>query len=206
MILIFGFFFEAEGGRLYQPAYTWVALICCALVVVTILACAWGTRDQIDLLRSKENPTQRLSLAVFARDVGAVLKNRNYRFLLVGLFFLSLTIGTHETLGIYMATFFWELTSYQYGFLVLNNIIGVHLGFFLSARLHGEFDKRLDYRGVLCGVKRVLVDGCQPCANGSGTRKHVLVSGVFHSLPRQFCRVLWCRTQHKCDVCTGGCG
>jgi Na+/melibiose symporter-like transporter len=142
MILIFGFFFEAEGGRLYQPAYTWVALICCALVVVTILACAWGTRDQIDLLRSKENPTQRLSLAVFARDVGAVLKNRNYRFLLVGLFFLSLTIGTHETLGIYMATFFWELTSYQYGFLVLNNIIGVHLGFFLSARLHGEFDKR----------------------------------------------------------------
>ena len=53
-----------------------------------------------------------------------------------------MTAGTHETLGIYMATFFWQLSSYQYGFLILYNIIGTRLAVFLAANLHQRFDKR----------------------------------------------------------------
>lgn len=49
-----------------------------------------------------------------------------------------------------MATFFWELTPNQIGFLVANNIIGVHLGFFLAAKLHDRFDKR--WTIALCAV------------------------------------------------------
>jgi Na+/melibiose symporter-like transporter len=90
------------------------------------------------------------SLRSFYSDIWLVLQNRNYLFLLLGLFFLSLTIGTHETLGIFMVTFFWELTPNQIGFLVANNIIGVHLGFFLAAKLHDRFDKR--WTIALCAV------------------------------------------------------
>ena len=67
---------------------------------------------------------------LFYSDIWVVMQNRNYLYLLLGLFFLSLTIGTHETLAIYMGTFFWELTPFQIGFLILNNILGVHVGFF----------------------------------------------------------------------------
>lgn len=138
---IFGYLFEGDGGQLFGPAYTWVALVCCFVILASIFACALGTYDQIPWLRRNEVEVEPMSLRSFYADIWSVLQNRNYRFLLLGLFFLSLTIGTHETLSIYMATFFYELTPYQIGFLILNNIIGVHIGFFVAARLHDRFDK-----------------------------------------------------------------
>ena len=70
------------------------------------------------------------------------IQNRNYLFLLIGLFFLSVTIGTHETLSVYIATFFWELSPFQIGFLAIANLIGFHLGFFFASVAHKRFDKR----------------------------------------------------------------
>ena len=105
--LVFGFIFADQGAQLYRPAYTWIALAACAIILVSIFACAFGTRDQIDHLKSNENNASgTLSFGSFYRDIWSVLQNRNYLYLLLGLFFLSLTIGTHETLAIYMGTFF----------------------------------------------------------------------------------------------------
>ena len=141
--VVFGFIFVDQGGQLYRPAYTWTALTACVIVLVSIFACAFGTKDQIPLLkRNQIDDDRKVSLGAFYSDIWVVMQNRNYLYLLLGLFFLSLTIGTHETLAIYMGTFFWELTPYQIGFLILNNILGVHVGFFLAARLHHRFDKR----------------------------------------------------------------
>ncbi|MDA1074909.1 MAG: MFS transporter [Proteobacteria bacterium] len=70
------------------------------------------------------------------------MQNPHYRYLLLGLFFLSVMIGTHETLGLYMATFYWELTDYQIGWLILNNVFGYAIGFIFTAALHNRFDKR----------------------------------------------------------------
>ena len=141
--VVFGFIFVDQGGQLYRPAYTWTALTACVIVLVSIFACAFGTKDQIPLLkRNQIDDDRNVSLGAFYSDIWVVMQNRNYLYLLLGLFFLSLTIGTHETLAIYMGTFFWELTPQQIGFLILNNILGVHVGFFLAARLHHRFDKR----------------------------------------------------------------
>ena len=141
--LVFGFIFADQGGQLYRPAHTWTALTVCIIIIVSIFACAFGTKDQIPLLKQNQmNEDRKISIGTFYADIWGVLQNRNYLYLLLGLFFLSLTIGTHETLAIYMGTFFWELTPYQIGFLILNNIFGVHIGFFLAARLHDRFDKR----------------------------------------------------------------
>ncbi|MEL7185148.1 MAG: MFS transporter [Pseudomonadota bacterium] len=142
MILIFGWFFEDQGGRMYQPAYTPVVLVCCAFVLVTIFLCGWGTRDQIPKLKERETDAEPASVTKLFGDIYGVLKNSNYRALLLGVFFLAITAGTHETLGIYMATFFWELTSYQLGLLIFGHIIGTHVGFFLAPRFHKRFDKR----------------------------------------------------------------
>lgn len=148
---VFGFIFVDQGGQLYKPAYTWVALIACLIIITSIFASAFGTYDQIENLKRNENLRgEKVSLRSFYGDIWLVLQNRNYLFLLLGLFFLSLTIGTHETLGIYVVSFFWELSPNQIGFLIINNVIGVHLGFFLAAKLHGRFDKR--WTIALCAV------------------------------------------------------
>ena len=142
IIGIFGMLYEGDGGRLYQPAYTPVVLVCCAFVIITILACAYGTRDQIPTLKQREGVSGRPGVLSFFHDIWSVLKNRNYRALLFGLFFLAVTAGTHETLGIYMATFFWELNANQWGLLIIGNIIGTHVAFFFAPAIHRKFDKR----------------------------------------------------------------
>ncbi len=148
---VFGFIFVDQGGQLYKPAYTWVALIACLIIIASIFASAFGTYDQVENLKRNENLRgEKVSLRSFYSDIWLVLQNRNYLFLLLGLFFLSLTIGTHETLGIYVVSFFWELSPNQIGFLIINNIIGVHLGFFLAAKLHDRFDKRRTI--ALCAI------------------------------------------------------
>ena len=142
--VIFGFFFADQGGQLHRPAYTWTILLACTIILVSIFACAWGTRDQIPrLLDNQIEDGKQFSFTSFYSDIWSVLQNRNYLYLLVGLFFLSLTIGTHETLAIFMGTFFWELSPYQIGWLIIGGIIGTHVGFFFAARLHRRFDKRL---------------------------------------------------------------
>ena len=142
IIGIFGMLYEGDGGRLYQPAYTPVVLVCCAFVIITIFACAYGTRDQIPTLKQREGSSGRPGVLFFFHDIWSVLKNRNYRALLFGLFFLAVTAGTHETLGIYMATFFWELNANQWGLLIIGNIIGTHVAFFFAPAIHRKFDKR----------------------------------------------------------------
>ena len=103
----------------------------------------FDTYDQIEALKRNENfGEEKVSPRSFYGDIRLVLQNRNYLLLLLGLFFLTLTIGTHETLGIHLVTFLWGLMPNQIGFLFVNNIIGVHVGFFLAAKLQNRFDKR----------------------------------------------------------------
>jgi hypothetical protein len=69
------------------------------------------------------------------------MRNPHFLFLLLGLFFLSVMLGTRETLGIYMATFFWELSPRQIGWLFLGSLIGYVAGFTLTRRVHHRIDK-----------------------------------------------------------------
>lgn len=161
---VFGYLFAAEGAplggaQLYKPAYVPVVGFCCVLVAVTIFCCAWFTRDRIPLMNQPPADGKPFSFFQLFKDVGEAVQNRNYLFLLIGLFFLSLTIGTHETLSIYMATFFWELSPYQIGFLAIANIIGFHLGFFFASVAHERFDKRWTIVCSAAGLSFFLVFG-----------------------------------------------
>lgn len=149
--LVFGYLFEEEGGQLYQAAYQPIVLFCCALIICAILGCAWFTRDQIPRLMAPAS-TPTFSTSKLFADIWNALKNPHYRFLLLGLFFLSMTIGTHETLAIYMGTFFWELSAYQIGFLVASSVIGYHIGFALTPLAHEHLDKRWTIVATAAGL------------------------------------------------------
>jgi len=131
-----------EGGQRNIEAYTPIVIYASVLIAGCILASSWFTKDRIPYLKSPPDDGEKISFIRLIKDMRGAITNRNYLNLLMGLFFLSVCIGTHETLGIYMVTFFWELTPYQIGFLIINNIIGYVLGFILAARLHRRFDKK----------------------------------------------------------------
>ena len=135
-------FDKFEGGQRNIDAYAPIVIYASVLIVTCILASAWFTKDRIPFLKKPPDDGEKIGFKRLIKDMSAAISNKNYLNLLMGLFFLSVLIGTHETLGLYMVTFFWELTPYQIGFLIINNIIGYALGFILAARLHRRFDKR----------------------------------------------------------------
>jgi len=142
VIVWFIVFPSFTDGQRNHEAYLPIVLVCCALVGACIFFSAWTTRDQIPRLKQPPDDMDHFSLARLFLDIWEAIRNRHYLFLLLGLFFLSVMIGTHETLGIYMATFYWELTPVQIGWLIVGTVIGYVVGFTTSARLHRRFDKR----------------------------------------------------------------
>ena len=138
----FVIFNNFEGGQRNIEAYTPILIYASFLILFCLLASAWFTKDQIPYLKKPPNDGERIGFIRLMKDMKGALSNKNYLNLLLGLFFLSVLIGTHETLSLYMVTFFWELTPYQIGFLIINNIIGYTFGFALASKLHRRFDKR----------------------------------------------------------------
>jgi glycoside/pentoside/hexuronide:cation symporter, GPH family len=136
---IFPFF---DNGRMNQSAYSPVVVFCISLIMVSMLASAALTLRQIPRMKKVPEDLPAFSLRQLFIEMSDALKNRNYRYLLFGLFFLSVTIGTHETLGLYMGTFYWEFTDQQIGLLILSNVFGYAIGFMATARVHQLIEKR----------------------------------------------------------------
>ena len=139
--LVFPNFAGEEIGQLNQAAYTPIVIFSTILIALCILLSAYFTKDRIPYLKKPSDDASKIGILDLFQDIVGALSNRNYLRLVVGMFFLTLLIGTHETLAIYMGTFFWELSPQQIGLLVINNILGFAFGFIVTARLHQRFDK-----------------------------------------------------------------
>ena len=130
-----------ELGQLSRDAYPPIVIFSCILVGIALTSSAYFTKDQIPKLKQPKERKSKNNLFRFFKDIGKVLKNKNYLYLLLGIFFLSILIGTHEVLGLYMYTFYWKLSPIQTGWLILNNVFGYAIGFIVTARLHVIFEK-----------------------------------------------------------------
>ena len=130
-----------ELGQLSRDAYPPIVIFSCILVGIALTSSAYFTKDQIPKLKQPKERKSKNNLFRFFKDIGKVLKNKNYLYLLLGIFFLSILIGTHEVLGLYMYTFYWKLSPIQTGWLILNNVFGYAIGFIVTARLHTIFEK-----------------------------------------------------------------
>ena len=113
-----------DNGRMTQEAYNPVVYFCVSLVMICMLLSAYATRNQIQKMAQAPDDLPPFSLKQLFADILKTFGNKNYRYLLLGLFSLSITIGTHETLSLYMATFYWEFTDEQIGWLILGNVFG----------------------------------------------------------------------------------
>jgi GPH family glycoside/pentoside/hexuronide:cation symporter len=140
-----------ENGQRNAAAYEPIVFLGCTLILACIFFSTFNTRDRIPFMKV---PKDLAPFSVFGlfQDVWQAVQNRHYMWLLLGLFFLAVMIGTHETLGIYMNTFFWELSPTQIGWLIMGNVVGYTLGFTFTARLHERFDKRWTIVATAAGL------------------------------------------------------
>ena len=150
--LIFPFFADEKIGQLYQESYTPIAIFSMILIALCILSSAYFTKDRIPYLKQPSKDESHIKTIDLFKDIVGAISNKNYARLLIGMFFLSMLIGTHETLAIYMGTFFYQLSPIQIGWLIVNNIIGYAFGFILTAKLHQKFDKPIVIVATVIGL------------------------------------------------------
>ena len=105
------FFFKATPdyprGLLNPEPYLPFSLLAAGATLTILFTSAWFTRDQIPRLPKPPVDQPPFSPFEFLQDIGKVLANRNYLWLLMGLFALSLMNGIRDTLGLYGATYYW---------------------------------------------------------------------------------------------------
>ncbi|MBU1379134.1 MAG: MFS transporter [Alphaproteobacteria bacterium] len=129
-------------GLLNPEPWPAFALTMATIILVVLFASAWFTRDRIPFLPQPGVDVKKFSMAEFFADIWKALRNRNYVWLLIGIFFLSMMIGLKEGLRLYTATFYWGLNSEQLRLFVLGSFVGYATAFIFAARMHGKFDKR----------------------------------------------------------------
>ncbi|NKB99796.1 MAG: MFS transporter [Pseudomonadales bacterium] len=133
---------EYANGLLNPDAYPRFSWWAASIVFISLYLCAWGTRDRIPHLAQPTDDQPGFSLPNLYSDLAAVLKNRNYLFLLLGLLLVSITVGMRAAFNQYMNIFYWELLPSEIRWFVLGSATGYIAGFFFAYKLHRRFDKR----------------------------------------------------------------
>ena len=131
-----------SSGLLVPEHYQQFSLLASVFVFFALYACAFGTMDRIPTLSQPDDTQSSFNARDFWGDIRKVLSNRNYLYLLFGLFFLSITIGMRAAFNNYMNIYYWELDTSQIANFVIGSIMGYGAGFFFSVKLHRRFDKR----------------------------------------------------------------
>ena len=150
-----------SSGLLVPEAYEEFSTIASVLVFLALYACAWFTRDRIPTLSQPADDLARFNFQDFFGDILKVLKNRNYLFLLLGLLFLSITIGMRAAFNNYMNLYYWEFSTSQIANFVIGSLVGYGCGFLFTVRLHRRFDKRAVI--VACAVGYAFFEALPVC-------------------------------------------
>ena len=140
------FFFKATPeyprGLLNPEPYLPFSLLAAASALIILFGSAWFTRDQIPRLPRPPIDQPPFSPFEFLKDIGMVLANRNYVWLLAGLFALSLMAGVRDTLNLYGATYFWGFSSELLRWYTVGSLVGFVVALNLTPRLHARWGKR----------------------------------------------------------------
>ncbi|MBT3426114.1 MAG: MFS transporter [Gammaproteobacteria bacterium] len=150
---------EYANGLMNRDAYPAFAIwASCAgglvMVVSTVL-----TLDLVPKLPQVPVDFPRLTTREFIRDVQSAMSNRNYLMLLIGYLLLSASLGTRDTIGLHMNTYYWELLPEQIRYFMVFGLIAPIIGFIVVAPLHNRFEKK---PVLITGLVLLLVFATSP--------------------------------------------
>jgi GPH family glycoside/pentoside/hexuronide:cation symporter len=127
-------------GRLEPARYAGFGIACGLVASFAVLASTLGTHRLIPQLRMGDG--ERFTFTRFAGEARNVFSNTSYRMLLIAALFASVAGGFSDIVGLYMNTYFWELTSEQIGRLVLGLFLSLFLGVAITRPLTERLDKK----------------------------------------------------------------
>ena len=150
---------EYENGMLNRDAYSTLAISAALSGGVVMLFSTIFTMPIIQKLPGVPKELPRFSFRTFIEDCKEAITNRNYLVLLLGYLLLSATLGTRDTIGLHMNTYYWELVPAQIRYFVLFGLVASVFAALITARLHQKFEKK---PVLIAGVIALLVCATTP--------------------------------------------
>lgn len=142
-VIFFASVAQFSNGFLNSHAYGPFSTTIAIAIFIVLLSSAWFTRDRIPTLPQPPADAKPFNALDFYRDLMQAFRNRNYLFLLIALFCLSMMLGLRGGLTFYMNLYYWELSSADFGnVIIIGSLCGYVTGFFFSTKIHAVFDKR----------------------------------------------------------------
>ncbi|HEY2034571.1 MAG TPA: MFS transporter [Rhizomicrobium sp.] len=127
-------------GQLNETGYSHYGYTAAIIMFLAILISSWGTHRFIPLLRVP--PTRKVSITQYIREMFASLSNKAFLILMVAGILFQLSTGLVFALGIYLNTYFWELTTSQISIITLSSFIAVFVAFVIALPLSRRFGKK----------------------------------------------------------------
>lgn len=129
-------------GHLHADAYLPLVIFAIATIVSAIWLCAAGTYKYVPTLSRATAPKSGFSLREFVGEMLIAVRNRNYRFIIIGFFFFMLAVGVVETLNVFLVTFFWGLQPEQIRWIGLAAAPAAVLGALAAPGMMKRFDRK----------------------------------------------------------------
>ena len=139
-------------GQLNPVGYQHYGTVAAVVMFVAILVSALGTHKHIPLLRQPE-PAPRRTTAQMLKEMLATLSHRSFVMVALGGVFGSMVAGLASALSIYLATYYWRLSSEQISAMLLANFAGVVAATIIAPRVSRWLGKRT---GVLIAMPLAL--------------------------------------------------
>ena len=138
--LITAYFFRTtedyDPGFLNPEGYPQMALSFACVMVLAIVTCVIGTRDQIPYLR-ESGPISRFSITTIFKEMWVVLQNSSFRAVFLGGLFASVIAGIESAFTPFLGIHFWGFQTEDLAYLVYVGLFGFPITFYLTPRLVG---------------------------------------------------------------------
>ena len=130
-----------QFGQLNPAGYSRYGAFSAVVMFVVILISSAGTHSRIPYLR-KPAAGPRRSLLAYLREMGSTLSNRSFLMMLGVGIFTAMGQGMNFGLSLFMATWFWELTTGQIRWLIVMGFAGAVVAMLLAPVLSRTFGKK----------------------------------------------------------------
>lgn len=127
-------------GQLNATGYSRYGVTSAIIMFLAILISTRGTHRFIPYFRTP--PQRRVSTAQYASEMFASLTNKAFLVLMLSGVLFYLATGLVFALGIYINTYFWELSAAKVSILTLANFLAVALAFVIALPLSRRFGKK----------------------------------------------------------------
>jgi Na+/melibiose symporter-like transporter len=127
-------------GQLNATGYSRYGIVAAIIMFLSILISTRGTHRFIPQFRTP--PVRHVSMTQYAGEMFASMKNPAFLILMLSGIVFYLATGLVFALGIYVNTYFWELSATQISILTLANFLAVFLAFMIALPLSRRFGKK----------------------------------------------------------------